>query len=281
MSGYIGSKASVTQVDGYNRTEADAEFVSDPNDVIIVSESSVGIGTATLNSNKVVIEGGSAGAHNSTLKLSTGTSASGLASDLAFYGTFVTPTADKLPRRTADITSGYSTENWGNEYLAFGVGNGGDAANLTTERMRIDGAGRVTMPYQPSFKVAANYSTPTYIAGATLTYTEEGYDIGNNFANSRFTAPVAGVYHFDVSVLVYTATPATGYSWMALTKNGSIIFPYSHSDASNITNYEPLSLSRTVQLAANDYVQVYVFNHSSHRVFNGTGYNHFSGHLIG
>jgi len=27
MAGYIGSKASVTQVDGYNRTDADAEFV--------------------------------------------------------------------------------------------------------------------------------------------------------------------------------------------------------------------------------------------------------------
>lgn len=29
MAGYIGSKASVTQVDGYNRTEADSEFVSE------------------------------------------------------------------------------------------------------------------------------------------------------------------------------------------------------------------------------------------------------------
>lgn len=28
MAGYIGSKASVTQVDGYNRTEADAEFLN-------------------------------------------------------------------------------------------------------------------------------------------------------------------------------------------------------------------------------------------------------------
>ena len=28
MSGYIGSKASVTQIDGYTRAEADAEFVS-------------------------------------------------------------------------------------------------------------------------------------------------------------------------------------------------------------------------------------------------------------
>ena len=45
MAGYIGSKASVTQVDGYNRTEADAEFVNDPNEVITVSGSNVGIGT--------------------------------------------------------------------------------------------------------------------------------------------------------------------------------------------------------------------------------------------
>jgi len=34
MAGYIGSKTSVTQVDGYNRTEADAEFVSKDGDTI-------------------------------------------------------------------------------------------------------------------------------------------------------------------------------------------------------------------------------------------------------
>jgi hypothetical protein len=47
MSGYIGSKTSVTQVDGYNRTEADAEFVQDPNGAITVSGSNVGIGTSS------------------------------------------------------------------------------------------------------------------------------------------------------------------------------------------------------------------------------------------
>jgi hypothetical protein len=46
MAGYIGSKTSVTQVDGYNRNEADAEFVNDPNSVISVSGSNVGIGTS-------------------------------------------------------------------------------------------------------------------------------------------------------------------------------------------------------------------------------------------
>ena len=47
MAGYIGSKSSVTQVDGYNRTEADDEFVNDPNSVISVSGSNVGIGTSS------------------------------------------------------------------------------------------------------------------------------------------------------------------------------------------------------------------------------------------
>ncbi len=47
MAGYIGSKASVTQVDGYNQAEADAEFVNDPNGAITVDGSNVGIGTSS------------------------------------------------------------------------------------------------------------------------------------------------------------------------------------------------------------------------------------------
>jgi hypothetical protein len=47
MAGYIGSKSSVTLVDGYSEAEADAEFVNDPNDVITVSGSNVGIGTSS------------------------------------------------------------------------------------------------------------------------------------------------------------------------------------------------------------------------------------------
>lgn len=46
MAGYIGSKSSVTLVDGYSEAEADAEFVNDPNDVITVSGSNVGIGVS-------------------------------------------------------------------------------------------------------------------------------------------------------------------------------------------------------------------------------------------
>ena len=104
----------------------------------------LGIGTTTTNNNQAVIEGGVASTNGSSLALKTGNGTSGSVSDLAFYGTFVSH-PDTNQRRTADITSGYSTANWGTEYLAFGVGTGGsnDSAVVTTERMRISGNGNV------------------------------------------------------------------------------------------------------------------------------------------
>ena len=111
----------------------------------IMNTGAVGIGTTTLNSNKMVIEGGTAAANGSSLAIKTGGGANSRVADLAFYGTFVSPSSDNGQRRTADITSGFSTANWGNEYLAFhaGYGSSNDAANVTAERMRITGAGNV------------------------------------------------------------------------------------------------------------------------------------------
>ena len=104
MAGYIGSKSSVTQVDGYSEAEADAEFVNDPNGAITVSGSNVGIGTSSpLSLLDVTLEAtgqrrflvnyddsaitikGSNGSSNpeslravaSTFKVNTGTSGSG------------------------------------------------------------------------------------------------------------------------------------------------------------------------------------------------------------
>ena len=108
----------------------------------IDASGNVGIGTSTTNNNKAVIEGGVAATNGSSLALKSGSGTSSRVADLAFYGTFVSH-PDTGQRRTADITSGYSTGNWGTEYLAFGVGTGGsnDSAVVTTERMRIDSGG--------------------------------------------------------------------------------------------------------------------------------------------
>lgn len=117
MAGYIGSKIAVTQVDGYNRTEADAEFVNDPNAVINVDGSgNVGIGTSSPS-------------------LAT---ASGSATGLEIFGT--------IP--AINLNSGSS-----DEFLLYG---GGSNANILvgnnnplrfivggSEACRIDGSGNL------------------------------------------------------------------------------------------------------------------------------------------
>jgi len=54
-------------------------------------------------------------------------------------------TADNIPRYTSRITAGYNGGAWGNEYLAIGVGRGGqnDASLDPLERIRIAGGGNV------------------------------------------------------------------------------------------------------------------------------------------
>ena len=37
---------------------------------------------------------------------------------------------------------------------------------------------------------------------AKVTFNNSVFDIGSNFGSDKFTAPVTGIYHFDVSVRV-------------------------------------------------------------------------------
>jgi hypothetical protein len=112
----------------------------------IDSAGNVGIGvTDPQIHGKVAIRGGKAGTENSNLSLLTDGAAQGELANLSLYGTFE-GTGDNGPRRTADIAAGFEGGNWGTEYLAFHVGNGGvanDSRLLTTERVRIDGSGNV------------------------------------------------------------------------------------------------------------------------------------------
>ena len=98
MAGYIGSKTSVTQVDGYNRTEADDEFVNDPNSVISVSGSSVGIGTSSPTT-KLQSKGGSISTPTNNAGLIANASASFVVdhgNDYGIYTGYVNSTNDAV-----------------------------------------------------------------------------------------------------------------------------------------------------------------------------------------
>jgi hypothetical protein len=94
---------------------------------------------------KFAVKGGYAATGNSSIAAITSDDAQGRKADVSFYSTFE-GSADNGVRRTADIIAGYNGGVWGNEYLAFNVGNNGSANDsrvVTDEKVRIDSAGRL------------------------------------------------------------------------------------------------------------------------------------------
>ena len=141
MAGYIGSKSSVTQVDGYNQAEADAEFVNDPNSVITVSGSNVGIG----NSNPSAFN--SLGASD---KLVIGDSTD---SNLTLFGT----TYGSLAFADSDASS--STAQYAGLIQYYHADNSMQFYTGSTERMRIDNSGNL---------LVGKTSSDTATAGITV-----------------------------------------------------------------------------------------------------------------
>ena len=148
-----------------------------------------------------------------------------------------------------------------------------------SERVRVDSSGRVTTPNQPSFAV---HSVPgNFATGQVLNWQTVEYDRGSNFNNSnnRFTAPVAGFYHF--SLIVFTnRTTSTGDVYWDLRKNGSNIWRnYIGKDGGSNVHVQAQG-STQVYLAANDYIDVY-YTASLNTMDNSALHNRFSGYLIG
>jgi len=105
------------------------------------------------------------------------------------------------------IFFGHGTANL--DVQQAGIVNQGSDQSLAlatggTQRMRIDSAGRVTMPYQPMCfvtriseqAVSNDANSPT-----DLVLNSPVYNVGNHFndSNSRWTAPVTGYYEFSWS----------------------------------------------------------------------------------
>jgi hypothetical protein len=104
---------------------------------------------------------------------------------------------------------GFIQYNHSGDYMAFAP-NGG-------EKMRIDSAGRVTMPYQPCFtayKTSGNDSGPT----DPVIFNATHLNVGNHYNTStgKFTAPVTGNYMFIGSI----DPTSTGSISVQFVKNG-------------------------------------------------------------
>ena len=152
-----------------------------------------------------------------------------------------------------------------------------------TERMRIDTSGRVTMPYQPSFKIAWATRSATgsdrFLSGnaGDSQYTgRDTHNTGNHFnvATGRFTAPVAGTYLLGFQAMRNGTSGS--YLECRIKKNGSLMWARAYQGAFD-QSHQYWSIVTITKAAVGDYFQVHIDANTS--IYYDDTY--FYGHLIG
>ena len=262
MAGYIGKSQGVTQVDGYNRTEADGRYVNASGDTMT---GALGIGTAPTTSPSTM------------LHVREDDSVDHLAR-------IAVQSADQM------LVAGSKWQAGVEQYSFIKSTN---AAETVGQPMRIqigdntalgiDYYGRVTMPYQPHFVVKANYGSHTVLNSVSPDWSVVYRNNGGHFNTSTntFTVPVTGLYFFRTHALIdKSANSGYNYAYAQFYFNGTLYTDIAHTPSNGTTSYIDIALTAVVYLQAGDTVQARYTTVNGAAFYAGSTYNAFSGYLV-
>jgi len=181
-----------------------------------------------------------------------------------------------------NIVSGRDSGTSGatNGYMAFETRQSGGGMG---EAMRIDSAGRVTMPYQPAFKAYPTANTNSGLVVTTwATSSYDGFDTGGNISSDRFTAPVSGKYMFSINS-IYNHGGDGNWVRIWTDVNGSAVVDGLGTNVGTTTAvlYQLISYSVVLNLSASDYVQIRTDDSGPNGYLYSNNYCRWSGYLIG
>ena len=146
-----------------------------------------------------------------------------------------------------------------------------------SEKMKINPAGQVLKPSQPAFAAVRTAGDTTSVT--TFVYNSVIYNIGSHYnsSNGRFTAPVAGRYHFNV-MMSHNGSGTASIGFFRPQINGSSL-NYLFPIGPNIDHYS-IGVSFTLNLNASDYVSINTGT-AAQILGQGNHHNHFSGFMVG
>jgi hypothetical protein len=164
-------------------------------------------------------------------------------------------------------------------------------ANGPKTAIKVDHAGRVTTPRQPSFRVT-NTNTAASSSGTVVFRSASGsnrHNIGGHYSTStgRFTAPVSGVYFFSSHILWEGVSNTDDAIHHNLYINSTLIHAAGRlvGETANgnygYAGYVETQLATSVYMSANDYVVVKWTASGAIQPHDSESWCSFNGYLIG
>jgi len=156
-----------------------------------------------------------------------------------------------------------------------GVNSGTGVAGSGTTRMKIDGTGIVTLPNQPSFSANKGGTDQTNMSvgdpATVVTFGTEIYDRGANFASNTFTAPLEGLYQFNVSLYLNQVDSAADYYVLQMVTSNRTYQNLFDPDFGQDAGFWTFTVSVLADMDASDTVQIKFYQN------NGTAQTEISG----
>lgn len=192
-------------------------------------------------------------------------------------------------RSTSSSADNGSPPTYGLLLAVVTVANGASSivnANISDRRVgcifNISGGGVVNTdvlynPVKFSYSLTNSFNTGT-ASNVKVTYDTKIYDTGSNYdsvTNHRFTAPMAGFYHFTATAQS-AVVGASRRQVINFFKNGTYIPGSNGTDQTLTSNYFGLVGVLDIQLAQTDYIEVDIYADNGQSFITGI----FSGFLI-
>jgi len=244
MAGYIGKSQGVTQVDGYNRSEADTRYVNVTGDTmtgaLVFNSGSANLQVRHDGPNAVI---DNYGANANTLFYLGGSNTTGV---YRFH-------------RASDNTAAFDIDASGRVTMPYQPSFSG---RMSTGAYTIGPTGWIKIPVDTSiWNTGSNFNTST----------------------NRFTAPVSGKYYVEHSVQLEQNNSITwAYLYPIVNgATGTVPLGGNFSDFTPTGTYYTTNYSAILDLSANDYVEWYVRIVGTSLDVKGGNESHFTIHLLG